>query len=122
MRALEERMDHKIEDLAHEIYSTKQREENSENQETHTSSSREYIEFLLKENASLKGQNAGLIERANNLSYIMSDLNSKVEDLENDKKSLTTAIKILQEGQDNINHHHRHEPWKVTKKGKHGQS
>lgn len=75
-------------------YETTRREENQEeNQEIHAFSLREYIEFLLKlnENANLNDKNAELIERANNLSYIMSDLNTKVKDLENGKKCLITC-------------------------------
>ena len=37
-----------------------------------------------------------LMERAQNLRYIMSDLNTKIKDLENEKMSLITVINILQ--------------------------
>ena len=36
------------------------------------------------------------MERVQNLGYIMSDLNTKVKDLENEKMSLITVINILQ--------------------------
>lgn len=51
-----------------------------------------YKEFLLMENANLKEENKELMQRANNLSYVMSDLHIKVEELENKKKRLLTAI------------------------------
>ena len=43
----------------------------------------------------LKEENETLKERLNNLSYIISDLNTKVKDSENEKVSLATAIKII---------------------------
>ena len=51
---------------------------------------------LQSENLLLKEENKALKERLTNLSYIMSDLNTKVKDCENEKLSLVTAIKIIQ--------------------------
>ena len=51
---------------------------------------------LQSENSLLKVENEALKERLTNLSYIMSDLNTKDKDCENEKLSLVTAIKIIQ--------------------------
>ena len=51
---------------------------------------------LQSDNLLLKEENKALKERLTNLSYIMSDLNTKVKDCENEKLSLVTAIKIIQ--------------------------
>ena len=51
---------------------------------------------LQSESLLLKEENEALKERLTNLSYIMSDLNTKVKDCENKKLSLVTAIKIIQ--------------------------
>ena len=51
---------------------------------------------LQSENLLLKEENEALKERPTNLSLIMSDLNTKVKDCENEKLSLVTAIKIIQ--------------------------
>ena len=44
----------------------------------------------------LKNENDELRERNTNLSYIMTDLNTKLKDVENEKESLITVIKLLQ--------------------------
>ncbi|CAB4026123.1 Hypothetical predicted protein [Paramuricea clavata] len=56
--------------------------------------------FLVKENASLKDENALLKQQINNYKCITSDLRTKVKDLENEKDSLVTVIKILQSEQE----------------------
>ncbi|CAB4039046.1 Hypothetical predicted protein, partial [Paramuricea clavata] len=55
--------------------------------------------FLVKENASLKDENALLKQQINNYKCITSDLRTKVKDLENEKDSLVTVIKILHDDQ-----------------------
>jgi hypothetical protein len=55
--------------------------------------------FLVKENASLKDENALLKQQINNYKCITSDLRTKVKDLENEKDSLVTVIKILHDEQ-----------------------
>ena len=72
-----------------------------------------YINYLLKVNKELKEENKMLEERATNISYIMSDLNIKVKDLENEKASLLTVIKILQPEQV---HETSHGDWKSPRK------
>ncbi|CAB4042298.1 Hypothetical predicted protein, partial [Paramuricea clavata] len=56
----------------------------------------EYITFLKSQNERLVMENRELQEKSFNLSYIVSDLNTKLKEAENDKLSLVTAIKILQ--------------------------
>ena len=51
---------------------------------------------LQSENLLLKEENEAVKERLTNLSYIMSHLNTKVKDCENEKLSLVTATKIIQ--------------------------
>ena len=51
---------------------------------------------LRKENQALKEENEALKERIANLSYIMSDLHTKVKDSEDEKQSLVRALKIMQ--------------------------
>lgn len=52
---------------------------------------------LRKENDRLESVNEALKGRnVNDLSYMASDLNSRINDLENEKKSLITAIKLIQ--------------------------
>ncbi len=62
----------------------------------HESKSDEYLNYLLKTIKELKEENNLLAERATNVSYVMTDLNTKLKDLENEKASLLTVIKILQ--------------------------
>ena len=57
--------------------------------------SREYIGCIQRENVKLKHDNETLRERAENLSYIASDLNTKVKQLENEKECLITALGLL---------------------------
>ena len=48
-----------------------------------------------KRQSETSGKNEQLRERNTNLSYIMSDLNTKVKEVENEKQSLVTALKVL---------------------------
>ncbi|CAB4038195.1 Hypothetical predicted protein, partial [Paramuricea clavata] len=73
----------------------------------------EYINYLLKANKELKEENKMLEERATNISHIMTDLNTKLKDLENEKASLLTVIKILQPEQV---HETSHGDWKSARK------
>ena len=50
---------------------------------------------LKTENLKLSKENEELKERNMNMSFIMSDLNTKVKDLEEERKSLIIAIKLL---------------------------
>jgi hypothetical protein len=59
----------------------------------------EYKASLVKENTSLKKESAELAEQVNNYKFIVMDMKAKIEDLENEKNSLITVIRILQEDQ-----------------------
>ena len=74
-----------------------------------------------EENKLHKEENRLLAERATNVSYVMSDLNTKLKDLENEKASLLTVIKILQSEQVHESNH-GHLDWKPSRKcvSKHG--
>ncbi|CAB4024720.1 Furin [Paramuricea clavata] len=56
--------------------------------------------LLTKDNARLKKENDSLKEQINSYKCVMSDLNLKVKDLENEKNSLVTVIKIIQNDQE----------------------
>lgn len=52
---------------------------------------------LQQENLKLKKENEILRDRLNTVSYVVSDLNTKIKDGENEKSSLITVIKLLHE-------------------------
>ena len=56
---------------------------------------KDQVESLKKDICKLVEENEQLRERNTNLSYIMADLNTKVKEVENEKQSLVTALKIL---------------------------
>lgn len=56
---------------------------------------KDQAESLKKDIQKLVEENEQLRERNTNLSYIMADLNTKVKEVENEKQSLVTALKIL---------------------------
>ena len=85
LKMVENQMNQKIEALAYEIQKLK---DNKDATTLHT-------EYVHTENAKLKKENEALRERVQNLGYTMSDLNTKFKDLENEKMSLITVIKIL---------------------------
>ena len=76
LKMVESQMNQEIEALAYEIQKLKDNDTNTL-----------HIEFVHTENGQLKKENEVLMERVQNLGYIMSDLNTKVEDLENEKMS-----------------------------------
>ena len=116
IQQVEERIDIKIENLAREIgQANKNIEKRDQFNINDNFASREYLEFLHKENKKLQEENKALVERSNNLSYVLSDLNCKVKDLESEKKSLLTVIKFLQPEQV---FPAQHDPWKVVPENK----
>lgn len=60
-----------------------------------TEDSKRYTNALENENGRLKEQNLLLTDKLNTVSYIVSDLNTKIKDLEDEKASLVTTIKII---------------------------
>ena len=56
----------------------------------------EYMPTLMNQNRELTEKNELLQERLNNLQFVASVLNTKNKDLENEKASYITALKILQ--------------------------
>ncbi len=72
----------------------------------------EYIESIKNENDKLKKENTVLQGEMNSYKMIASDLKVKIEELTCEKKSLVTAIKILQEDQT------QHNQWNVIKNSK----
>ena len=54
------------------------------------------VEELQNKNERLKTECNILQERNNNLAYVVSDLNTRIKDLENERLSLVTTIKLLQ--------------------------
>ena len=60
---------------------------------------REYIHHVNEEIAFLRTENARLKEQEINLTYIMSGLNTKLKTVEEEKKNLIAAVKILQENE-----------------------
>ncbi len=57
--------------------------------------STEYVNSLRHENASLKDENRALKDSLEISKFALSDLNTKVKELENEKACLTTSLKIL---------------------------
>ena len=62
---------------------------------------RKEYELIRLENANLKEENAKCSERMNNVAYIVSDLNTKIKVLEEEKASLITAVRLINEDQSN---------------------
>ena len=62
---------------------------------------RKEYELICLENADLKEKNAKCSERMDNLAYIVSDLNTKVKVLEEEKACLVTAVRLINEDQNN---------------------
>ena len=53
------------------------------------------LEVLRREDETLKKENVQYLERMNNLSYIVSDLNTKIKILEEEKASLVTSVRFF---------------------------
>ena len=98
VRKLEDRMNERIEELSHEIQEIKLK--SSCNTGDNTDMSQGSIHNLIQENSSLKDENKGLEERCENSVYAMGALKRDVSNLEEEKKSLLTVIKILESDAD----------------------
>lgn len=110
IRNLEQRFTNEINDLLQEIRQPKT---------TEVHSTDEYRDFLVKDHTKLKEENVILSDQVNNYKYITSDLNTRIKELENEKKSLITVIKILQGDQENCG---KETTWNVVKNRKLNQS
>ena len=55
------------------------------------------LEVIRREHETIKNENAQCLERMNNLAYIVSDLNTKIKILEEEKASLVTSVRMLNE-------------------------
>ncbi len=108
IRNLELRFANKFDELWHEIRQSKTIEETV----------RDDRDFLVKENGKLKQEIGKISDEANNYKYIISDLNTKIKELEDEKKSLITAIKIVQNDQKM----HQESAWNVVKNRKPNQN
>lgn len=85
----------KVEELTIEMKHIKERTARSSSEEI-------IIGDLRQEILRLRNENDELRERNINLSHIMSDLHTRVKDVENEKSSLITAIKLLQSDAEQI--------------------
>ena len=63
----------------------------------------DYTSTLKKSNKVLKDENEALKEKVANLTYLLSDLRREIRHVEEERQSLVTAIKILQQGCYNAN-------------------
>ena len=109
LRKVEERLERRINNIASEIYETRielynEKMARGENEAINKSISKQLSSAFethhSKENASPKAENDRLKEQICNYKCIVSDLNSKVKDLENEKNSLIAVVKILQNDQE----------------------
>lgn len=89
-KLLEDRMNAKVNELSHEINKLKSKSV-CDNDLSH-----EYMQNMLEENKSLKAENDSLKQRCENLVYAMASLKTDIRNLEDEKKSLLTVIKVLQ--------------------------
>ena len=89
-KLLEDRMNAKFNELSHEINKLKPKSVCDHDL------SHEYMQNMLEENKSLKAENDSLKQRCENLVYGMASLKTDIGNLEDEKKSLLTVIKVLQ--------------------------
>ena len=103
---LEDRMNNNFMDIAKSINSLKAKEG------LNTELSREYVDSIVRENVKLRQDNENLRERSENLSYIISDLNTKAKRFEIEKESLITALGMLQS---DLNEKYKGADWQTVK-------
>ena len=90
-----QRMDDKVERISNEVNNIRTNTIRSEQTDT--------INNLKREIDELKNENLELRQRNATITYVMADLQTKVKDIENEKNSLITAIKLIQLDQSNSN-------------------
>lgn len=89
-KSVERRLDRKIDDIALDIRRIKEADNFK------SPLSRDQVNHITEENIALKAENAALKEKVDYTVLIMSDLNTKLKLLEEEKQSLITALNILQ--------------------------
>ncbi len=94
---MEERFELKINELSDEVCKLKGFDSFK------TIISRDHICQLEKENAELKSENAALKHKVDYTTLVMSDLNTKLKLMEEEKRSLVTALKLIQSDLGEIN-------------------
>ncbi|CAB4018992.1 Hypothetical predicted protein, partial [Paramuricea clavata] len=87
IRNIEEKLNVKISDVLDDLNELKARSEPV---------SERLVNALLEENTKLKKDNDVLSGRLNNSLLVVSDLNTRIKDIENEKCSLITAIRLIQ--------------------------
>ena len=87
IKSIEEKFNVKISDVLDDLNELKARSE---------SVSERLVNVLLEENTKLKKDNDVLSGRLNNSLLVISDLNTRIKDIENEKLSLITAIRLVQ--------------------------
>ena len=97
IHSLEERLEFKIEKLESQIQDLSLASSRQVIHERNDASQSEYNAFLKNENTLLKKENLKFAEQVSGYKMIVSDLNARIRDLENEKNSLVTSIKLLQE-------------------------
>ena len=90
-----QKIDDKVEGISNEVNNIRTNTIRSEQTDTTNNLKRE-IDELKNENLELRQRNA-------TITYVMADLQTKVKDIENEKNSLITAIKLIQLDQSNSN-------------------
>ena len=90
-----QRIDDKVEGISNEVNNIRTNTIRSEQTDT--------INNLKREIDELKNENLELRQRNATITYVMADLQTKVKDIENEKNSLITAIKLIQLDQSNSN-------------------
>ena len=87
---IEKKLECKINDISFEVCKLK------ESDSLDQTMSREYIKSIKENNAQLKAENISLKKELDCATLVMSDLNMKIKMMEEEKRSLVTALKILQ--------------------------
>ncbi|CAB4029410.1 Hypothetical predicted protein, partial [Paramuricea clavata] len=87
---IEEKLNTKIDDVALQVCNLKEADD------LHEKISHDYITNIKHENKYLKKENTALKGKIEYTTMVMSDLNTKLKLLDEEKQSLVTALKILQ--------------------------
>ena len=97
VKEMEERFEVKFNDLSDDVCKLKELDSFK------TILSRDRICQLERENDELKSENAALKHKVDHTTFVMSDLNTKLKLMEDEKQSLVTALKLLQSDVSEVN-------------------